>query len=240
MTPFDIAIDVSDNNPKIDWHAAHASGIRIAFVKVIEYPGHEYPTGRPQLAGARAAGIVAIPYGFLRPVNPGPYIREFAARAELAPGMAFALDWEGRSSQTASPAIAEAIGLGLAEIAGRPPLGYWGRPGATPAAPTAKMRGWDRWIPRYPIIGINSWAALPEATRNNPEHWWGDGAALPRFAQYTAQGRVSGVTGLVDRSVAFFASEAAALAWCRGAGPQATTPAATPVAENPSPQPAAV
>lgn len=216
VMPLDIAIDVSDNNDVVDWPALYAAGIRIAFIKIIEWPGHLYPSGPAQLAGARAAKIAAIPYGFLRPCDPGAYVREFAARCDLSPGMGFMLDWEGRASQTCSAQVAEQIGEQLALIAQRPPIGYWGEAGSTPAAPTNKMLRWGRFVPRYPIRGVNSFAALPQVIRDNPERWWkldGGIMGLPRFGQYTAWGRVGGVKGLVDRSVGFFANEQAALDW---------------------------
>lgn len=220
MTALDIVIDTSDNQPKIDWPKVYASGIRIAFVKILEYPAHGYASGPVQMAGARKAGLLAVPYGFLRAVDPKAYVREFIARCDLAPGMAYCLDWEGRASQTCAAQVAEEIGEELALIAKRKPIGYWGRPGSTPAAPTAKMNTWERWVPRYPVVGINKFSALSLSPRTDPQKWWGDPKGLPRFGQYTAWGRVPGITSVVDRSVAFFADEVAALAWVKGSPAQ--------------------
>jgi hypothetical protein len=216
MIPFDIVIDVSDNNPRIDWRQAYAAGIRVALCKILENPAHPYPTGPLQLAGAAAAGIIGVPYGFLRPVNPITYAREFKTRCDLRPGMRFMLDWEGRASQTCTPAIAEMIGEELAQTAGVKPIGYWGEPGATPALPTRLMQSWDRMVPRYPHQGARCWTDLPEGVRNRPEaKWIAETRGLPRLAQYTAWGRVPGIAGDVDRSVVFALTEAAALAWFR-------------------------
>jgi Glycosyl hydrolases family 25 len=172
---------------------------------------------------AAAAGLVVIPYHFLRPGMAKEQARQFRDIAELDAGMATALDWEGRASQTASPADAEAVGAELEALTGRAPLGYWGIPGSTPAAPTARMRLWPRWVPRYPVVGVNSFTALPAKVREHPGLYWPDGRGLnglPYFGQYSAWGRVAGITGLVDRSVAFFPSIEDAIAWCAGKAPQ--------------------
>lgn len=224
IQPFDIAIDVSDNNGAIDWPAVHAAGIKIAFVKAMEGVGRDYPTWGPQSEGANQAGLIVIPYLFLRPCDPKVAAAHFRQVTGLGPGMAFALDWEGRASQTATPPVAEAIGEELARIAERKPIGYWGLPGSTPAAPTEAMRAWPRWVPRYPVIGTNSWKMLPDRARLHPQLYWPGGRAqndLPHFGQYTAWGRVAGIQGVVDRSVAFFPSLADALTWCTGVAPDA-------------------
>lgn len=242
IQPLDIAIDVSDNNPSIDWPKVHAAGIRIAFVKVMQSPLSRYPSGPAQIAGARAAGIEVVPYAFLVPADPLIYAREFVARAEIDPGGAFMLDWEGRAAQTCTPQVAEAIGHHLALSYGRDPVGYWGLPGSTPAAPTGRMLGWPRMVPRYPTIGVNSWGALPLLPRTRPEHYWtaaGTARALPIFAQYTAWGRVGGIAGVVDRSVAFFPSEADAIAWVTGKAPGSALEARNPISAT-APAPAAV
>lgn len=228
--PWDIAIDLSDNNSVTDWSAVYGAGIRIAFIKIMELPTEAYPSGPKQIAGARDAGIVPIPYAFLRPCDPKVAAKEFASRCDLAAGMPMCLDWEGRASSTCTAGVAEEIGETLALTAKRKPVGYWGIPGSTPAAPTAAMLAWDDWVPRYPVTGVNSFAALPERAQSHPELYWlprHKDAVLPLFGQYTAQGRVPGISGLVDRSVAFFASIEAALAWC-GGGTAAVTAVAPP------------
>jgi GH25 family lysozyme M1 (1,4-beta-N-acetylmuramidase) len=230
LQPFDCVIDVSDNNPAIDWPAARRDGVRIAFVKIMQGPETSYPSGPRQLAAAHAADVIAIPYAFVPGVaDPAAYAFEFAARSGLGPGMRFMLDWEGRASQTCPARVAEAIGAALAAIAGDKPIGYWGLPGATPALPSAAMAGWYRFIPRYPRPA-SRWPALPSAVVANPLRWWGEDGNLPRFAQYTAVGQVAGIRGAVDRSVIFAETLEAALAWARGAMPQAVGATPKPAA----------
>ena len=221
-TMLDIAIDVSDNNDVRDWAAVRAAGIRIAFVKFMEQPGHAYQSGPVQAARAKAVGIAVVPYWFLRPLAAPQVkaaVKDFAARAALGPGQAFMLDWEGRANQTCTPPIAEEIGAELAAIASRKPTGYWGVPGSSPAAPTGAMLQWDRFVPRYPVKGANSFASLPIHCHQHPELYWKPGGdrALPQFGQYTAWGRVRGIEGVVDRSVAFFPDEERAVTWCSAA-----------------------
>lgn len=241
MSPFDIAIDVSDNNGRIDWPAVFASGVRIAFVKAMEGVGMHYPTWGPQSEGANRAGLIVIPYLFLRPAEAKQVVNNFVRVTGLGSGMAFALDWEGRASQTATPEIAEQIGEELAIVAGRKPIGYWGIPGSTPAAPTARMLLWPRWVPRYPSVYAQKFDDLPERCILNPKlTWHGENGELPYFAQYTAAGRVPGIQGKIDRSVAFFPTIEDALVWCgKSPGKPADAPrpvSATPVAATPAPR----
>ena len=188
----DVCIDISDNNTISDWSAVYASGIRVAMIKAMDGAGPTYRTWAAQSSGARAAGIVVIPYLFMEPMDSA---ENFIAETGLAANDPYALDWEGRANQTAAPSDAEAIGVALSSVAQRPPLGYWGEPGSTPAQPTAAMEGWDRWVPRYPQSPqpANFAELTPGALAKQPP------GAL--FWQYTSAGEVSGIDGPVDRSV---------------------------------------
>ena len=203
----DCCIDVSDNDSIQSWPRIYAPGIRVAFVKAMQGAGPTYSTWKPQCEGAQAAGIVVIPYLFLtRGPAVSDVIKNFVAEASLAKGKHFALDWEGRASQTCTPADAEAIGLGIAAQMKSVPIGYWGESGSTPAQPTIKMQAWDRWIPRYPQVPQPASLAVmrPAGLTKVPPgaKWW----------QYTSAGRVDGITGPVDRS-AWIGTEAELEAW---------------------------
>lgn len=192
----DCIIDVSDNDPTIDWHRAYAAGTRLAFVKAMQGADPAYRTYVAQSTGARAAGIWVVPYVFLaRGPAPVQVIAAFAAKVKLVRGMPFALDWEGTASQTAPAADVEAIGTGLSVVASRVPVGYWGEPGSTPAVPTRLMDAYDRWVPRYPQVPQppNFAAMHPASLAKRPP------GAL--FWQYTSAGHVDGIAGPVDRSV---------------------------------------
>ena len=208
MTPSDIAIDVGDAQPHIDWTAAAASGVALAMIKATEGTSFVSPTFAAQASGAAAVGIRVVPYHFLRPSPAAPQAANFLKATALARGSPFALDWEGRAASTASPETAEQIGELLTAIAGRLPLGYWGIPGSTPSAPTADMLTWDRWVPRYPRLGAKQWMDLPASIRNSVATRW-PGAL---FAQYTRWGAVPGIAGPVDRSV-FFGTADELIAW---------------------------
>lgn len=214
----DIAIDVSHWQGTIDWPAVADAGICIAMIKASEGAASRDRNFTANRTGAERAGILAIPYHFLTPEPAAEQAANFRAATDLDTGMAFALDWEGRASTTAPPETAEAVGEALALDAGRKPLGYWGIPGSSPALPTAKMLDWPRWVPRYPRAGVACWDELPDSVRLDPVQWWrpddtGRLIDYLHFAQYTAWGRVPGIAGPCDRSVAFFASAEDALAW---------------------------
>lgn len=217
IAAWDIAIDVSDAQGIIDWPAVRAAGILIAFVKASEGQTFVARTFERNRGGAAAQGIVVVPYHFLRPDPPDAQVKHFRAVTGIEDGMPVALDWEGRAATTCTAAEAEAIGAALQAIANRPPIGYWGIPGASPASPTAMMRTWPRWIPRYPQAGVAAWSDFPETLREVPVTWWHNSRGdLPQFAQYSAWGRVPGIAGNVDRSVAFFPTPADAVAWLTG------------------------
>lgn len=214
LAPFDAAIDVGDAQPAINWREVAAAGITVAMIKATEGTGFTSPTFAAQRAGAEAAGIKTVPYHFLRPGSADAQVARFKAATQLAKNQPYALDWEGRAAQTAAPAIVEAVGVQLQALTGRTPLGYWGIPGSTPAAPTAAMQGWDRWIPRYPKSGAANFAGLGSAAAKVPP------GAL--FWQYTCWGKVAGIPVAVDRSVFFGSSLADLLAWyATGARPLA-------------------
>jgi lysozyme len=221
--PLDIAIDVSDAQGVIDWIAVRAAGIRIAFIKATEGDTFTAKTWDRNRSGATGAGIAVIPYHFLRGVPAARQVAHFCEATGLTDSMAYALDWEGRASQTCTPDVAETIGEELAKIANRPPIGYWGRPGATPALPTAKMQTWDEWVPRYPVSEAEGWGALPDKIRSTVGLYWSrrPDSRVPRFAQYTCWGRVNGIAGNVDRSIAMFPSADEAVAWVGAAQPAA-------------------
>ena len=207
---FDIAIDVSDFQPTIDWSRVYAAGIRIAMVKASEgatFASHHFSTQR---SGAERAGIKVIPYHFLRSTGIDAQVQQFRRVAGLAKNQPFALDWEGRASQTCAPHLAEAVGVQLQTLTGRTPLGYWGIPGSTPAPPTAAMAAWDRWVPRYPKQGVKSWS---EIAASPGAKLWARTWPGALFAQYTCWGAVPGIPGAVDRSAIFANSLAEALAW---------------------------
>lgn len=209
IQPFDIAIDVGDAQPVIDWPAVYASGIRIAMIKATEGASFVNPCLDQQFWGATDAGVKPIPYHFLRPVSAQIQAQNFINAVRPAKGDAIGLDWEGRASQTCTPALAEAMGLYLGNITGRKPLGYWGIIGSTPAVPTAAMMTWDRWVPRYPRNGAKSWEDIPAVIQRAYESEWPN--AL--FAQYTMWGQVPGIRGSVDRSVFFANTIDEAIAW---------------------------
>jgi lysozyme len=205
---FDIAIDVGDAQPKIDWAQVYASGIRIAMVKATEGAAFKSPTFDAQKAGALAVGLRVIPYHFMRPGDGNVQAQWFGVTAGLGKDQAYALDWEGRASSTAAPADVEAMGGCLENITGRFPLGYWGIPGSSPAVPTPAMQQWDRWIPRYPLYLAPEFDALSPSLQQSHRP---QGCL---FWQYTCTGKVPGIAGSVDRSVVYANTIEEALAWC--------------------------
>ena len=68
------------------------------------------------------------------------------------------------------------------------------------------MQDRERWVPRYRLGKVASFADMPPShqSKGTPFLFW----------QYTDGGRVDGIAGDVDRSVANFASVQDLLGWC--------------------------
>jgi len=195
-TTCDVTIDVSHHNGNIDWAAVKQTGIQCVMIKATQglTKDSRWEINRD---GAKAQGLLVIPYAFLTAAVSAAAQADFFVRtAGLAAGMPAALDWEGEGAPSA--AFVEAVGLAVVEVIRRDPLGYWGI--FPPAAPTAVMKGWPRWIPRY---GAND--GNPDMNHQPTEPWL--------FWQYTPNQEVDGITGPVDASL-FAGSEAALKAWC--------------------------
>lgn len=204
MALLDVVIDVSDAQGIIDWAAVAGDGITVAMVKATEGATFTASSWHANQRGATQAGIKVIPYHFIRPGDAAAQAAHFQEVAGLAQGMVCALDWEGTRTGTADDV--EQIGQALAAITGRNPLGYWGIPGNTPEAPTAAMQAWDRWVPRYRAGNIANFALMTGGHQD---------PGIPfLFWQYTPAGKIAGINGPVDRSVASFDSADQLLQWC--------------------------
>jgi lysozyme len=213
MALLDIAIDVSDAQGAVDWAQVAAAGVRLAMIKASEGATFKAATWDANSSAARAAQIRVVPYHFVTNADAAAQAAHFEAVAGLAPGMAYALDWERRllrdgTDLTAAAAQVEAIGQRLLAVTGRNPLGYWPMRGNMPGTPTAAMASWERWVPRYRIGKISDFSHMPGRFQS-------PGADF-LFWQYTDGGRVPGIAGDVDRSVALFDDETELASWVGG------------------------
>lgn len=197
QTTCDVTIDVSHHQGEIDWPQVSAAGIQCVMIKATQGLTED---SRWQINrdGAKQQGLLVIPYAFVS--SQADTIAQasfFIQTAGLAAGMPAALDWEGNDAPGAD--IVERLGLALAEVTKRDPLGYWGL--FPPAAPTALMKQWPRWIPRY---GAND--GNPDMNHQPTEPWL--------FWQYTSNQSVDGISTVVDASL-FAGSEDELKAWCQ-------------------------
>lgn len=196
--PLDIVIDVSGGGQglTINWKQVAEAGVKLAFIKAVEGSTFHDRAFQLNRKGAGDAGILTVPYDFLRPSADAAASADFFIKtAQLVRGMPFMLDWEGRAADTVTPQIAEEIGKRISDLTGRVPTGYWGMPGSTPATPTAAMQGWDRFVPRFPQkVAPNFTSLSASSVKKLPFK-----GAL--FVQYSASGSVAGIDGRVDRSV---------------------------------------
>jgi GH25 family lysozyme M1 (1,4-beta-N-acetylmuramidase) len=240
MALLDIVIDVSDAQHQIDWRRVAAAGIKVAMIKATQGTSFTAHTWAANSAGAKAAGIAVIPYHFLIEADPAAQAAHFNSVARLAPGAAYALDWEtppASQGRPASAAQAEAVGVTLTTTTARKPLGYFGIPGSTPKAPdgslmtpTAVMQTWERWVPRFREGTISDFGKMPSkfTTPFGPR---GEPSVPGNFLfwQYTDGGTVDGIAidqpadkqNRTDRSVGSFDNATVMVAWVTGTTPVA-------------------
>jgi lysozyme len=195
QTTSDVTIDVSHHQGNIDWAQVKATGIQCVMIKAIQGVSKDsrWEINRD---GAKQQGLLVIPYAFLTDDDPAEQAAFLVQTAGLAAGMPAALDWEGDNAPGAD--TVEQMGLAVASVIRRDPLGYWGI--SPPDTPTAAMARWPRWIPRY---GKND--GSPDLDHKPTAPWL--------FWQYTSELEIDGIAGKVDASL-FSGSEAELKAWC--------------------------
>src|ERR1700730_6606281 len=196
QTTCDVTIDVSHFQGTIDWAQVKAMGIQCVMIKATQGLSQDrnWEINRD---GARKQGLLVIPYAFVTDDDPVEQAQFFVQTARLGAGVPAALDWEGKNAPDAD--TVEGMGLAVANVIQRDPLGYWGI--SPPDTPTTAMARWPRWIPRY---GVND--GSPDMHHQLTEPWL--------FWQYTSKTTVNGISGDVDAS-RFAGAEAELKAWHR-------------------------
>lgn len=191
---FDGVIDVSHHNGAIDWPSVAEAGIALAFIKATQGASFLDPRFGVNMAGARAAGIIAVPYHFLDAAPAAAQAQHFIAAAALEADSPSMLDWEGPPPPP-SDRLAD-MGRLIEDRTGRPPICYYGGYELPPAAAAP----WPLMLPAYPGGDrVGDYASLVTRAPHLPPR---RPASRPYdFHQYTATGRVPGITGNVDRSI---------------------------------------
>lgn len=191
----DAVIDVSHWNGAIDWPAVAAAGIVLAFIKTTQGSGSVDPIFERNRDAATKAGILVVPYHFLDASDPAAQAKHFLATVGAERGMSLMLDWE----QAGVPASAlVAVGNACQAATGVAPICYYGY--SMLAASDATLSVWPLMLPAYPRSdsGKDYPALVTQAPRLPP----GRSATRPYdFHQYTAKGRIPGISGDVDRSI---------------------------------------
>ncbi len=203
---FDGVVDVSHWNGTIDWPAVAAAGIALVLMKASEGGGNFDPLFAKNVAGAKAVGLLVVPYHFVDAgVDGAVQAAHFLKVSGIGKGDAAMIDWE-------TPAPVEtvlAIGAAIVSATGREPVGYYGWAQLAKADPT--LSAWPLMLPEYPQGNRSGdYASLVRAAPRLPP---GRSTARPYdFHQYTEAGIVPGITGCVDRSV-WVGTEAQLRAW---------------------------
>jgi lysozyme len=188
-------IDVSHHNGAIDWSKVAAAGNAFSFVKATQGDGYVDPMFATNVAAARAAGLMAVPYHFLTEDDIHRQLANLVAVARLGAGAAVMIDWETDPRTGRRPPIATMEGFSslVRAIIGREPLAYHGMYDLSSSAinaypwmvpkygPQPQGPRWLFWqdtdradVPGIPSVGEDhSWFA---GTLDELRAWYRDGA----------------------------------------------------------------
>ena len=186
-------IDVSRYQGKIDWASVKASGTRFAYIKATEGGDHLDERFVENWQGARAARVPRGAYHFVfwcrDAAEQVDWFRRNVPREPNALAPVLDLEWNG-SSRSCPQKVPRATALAMIKImldgmeahTGRRPLIYTD-PGFYKDVLEGEFEDYPLWV--------RSVAAEPEVRyAGRPWVLW----------QYTATGRVNGVSGAVDRN----------------------------------------
>lgn len=182
-------IDVSYYQRVINWSAVKAAGKQFALIRVSDGTGFNDPNFAANWRGAKAAGLTVGAYQFFRPGQ------DATAQADLIVNQLIA------------------IGFGAGDIP--PVIDVEARDGVSSANIVARVNTWLQRVRartgRLPILYTSPgfWSGLGNPTPSPLPYLWDAhwGATCPnlppawgrlRFWQYSATGRVSGISGDVD------------------------------------------
>ena len=183
-------VDVSEFQGSVDWHAAHAAGIRFGIARVSDGTGHHDTQFAHNWSHMKSAGVVRGAYQFFRPgEDPKAQARLLLQKVKDAGGFADddlppTLDVEvtdGVSHATIGSRVRAWVDY-VADAIGRKPMvytapGFWDGIGAPSGLSTAPL-----WVANWEV-------SCPDV----PSHWskW-------TFWQTADNGHVSGISGAVD------------------------------------------
>jgi lysozyme len=223
----DVASYQHPHGARIDWQRAADSGTAFAFVKATEGTSYTNPYFADDYAGAKAAGLVRSAYHFARPKGDLQTARDQASFFVKTAGTAsergdlpLTLDLEVSGGLSPSSLIAwtHAFVDEVTTLTSRPPILYT-----------------YPYFWQHDMANTKDFAELPlwlASYRNGgPKQPLPGGWSTWTFWQYTANGRIAGISGAVDRSkFAGTQGDLAALA-----DPTPPTPTPSPLLPTPLP-----
>ncbi len=192
-------IDVSKYQGEVDWQAVANSGVRFAWIKATEGGDYADPVFERNWAGAKAAGLARGAYHFAYWCRPAveqlEWFKAHVPRDDDALPPVLDVEWNGHSttcpkkvSREQARAEMRVILAGIEAYYGKKPVIY-----TSVDFHKDVMEGdfddhsiWVRSVKHFPTV------------RYGERRWY--------FWQYTAEGRIAGIKGLVDKN-AFFGSE---------------------------------
>ena len=211
-TPEDYAvhgIDVSHWQGEIDWHAVKRDGTAFAWIKATEGGDHADKRFLDNWYGAKAAGVPRGAYHFYyfcRPVEEQvDWVQKTVPNDPTALPLVLDMEWNAYSKNCRDRPPRARILQDMQYFLDEMEKYYGKRPVIYSSVDFHRDRLVDAL--KGEQFWLRSVASYPNHIYTNRDDWY--------FWQYTAEGRVSGVKGDVDRNV-FFGSRSQFRQWLKG------------------------
>lgn len=211
-TPEDYAvhgIDISRWQGDVDWHAVRKDGISFAWIKATEGGDHTDPRFLENWHGAKAAGLPRGAYHFYyfcRPVEEQiSWVKETIPVDPDALPLVLDMEWNAHSKTCRERPGREKILRDMTVFLDAMEAHYGKRPVIYSSVDFHRDRLVDALHDEQ--FWLRSVAAYPNRVYQKREDWY--------FWQYTAEGRVDGIKGDVDRNV-FFGAKSQFRDWLEG------------------------
>ncbi|MFD1695974.1 glycoside hydrolase family 25 protein [Roseibium aestuarii] len=211
-TPEDYAIhgiDISKYQGEVDWDAARQGGVAFAWIKATEGGDHFDEKFLTNWYGAKMAGVPRGAYHFYyfcRPVEEQvAWVKQIVPQDPQALPLVLDMEWNGHSKTCRIQPPREQILRDMAYFLDEIERHYGKRPVIYSSVDFHR----DRLVGAFQDeqFWLRSVAAHPSRVYHHRPDWY--------FWQYTAEGRVPGIKGNVDRNT-FFGTKSQFRDWLQG------------------------
>lgn len=190
-----LGLDISHHQPlSLDLAQCRRDGCEFVFLKAGEGGTYSDPTFGPNLAEARAAGLIPAAYWFIRSnASPAAHVAKLRQTVPLdvaiVPDIEKAADGSWPTKAHSDAVLAAILAAGYRVPISYIPLWFWRDYWKSPS-----LAGWpDLWSSRYPDNIVGSLASeWDQVARLYPHYWNGYGGRNVAVLQFTSSARIGG------------------------------------------------